>query len=56
MGLSDVSIIAEELDGIVLVIGVSYVNRKMPKESVSSKDQNDWAGNECLHIVAAPTT
>ena len=35
LGLSDVSIIAEELDGIVLILAVSYVI-EMPKESVSS--------------------
>ncbi len=36
LGLSDVSILAENVDGIVLIIGISYVNRKMPMESVSS--------------------
>ena len=36
LGLSDVSIIGKDLDGIILIIGISYVNRKMPIESVST--------------------
>lgn len=49
LGLSDVSIIAEDIDGIVLVIGVSYVNRKMPIESVSSMR---LSGGNILGVIA----
>ena len=49
LGLSDVSIVAESIDGIVLIIGISYVNRKMPIESISSIRSS---GGNVLGILA----
>ena len=36
VGLSDASLIAEQIDGVILLISLGYVNRNLPKESIKT--------------------
>ena len=49
LGLSDVQLVAKNIDGIMLITSISYVNRNLPNESI---DSLKLSGGNILGIIS----
>ncbi len=52
LGISDVSLLSEKIDGIILLVSTNYVNRNLPKESIN---RIRMAGGNLLGILVNST-